>query len=94
MYSSRTRYNTDLYRRIHAWKTRLKQALAKIPAELLSEEERRLREELSDLPDIAILQLIYQQKSYEGPLPKRTTNSPAPRCANTGRADMRIRRGR
>jgi NTE family protein len=66
MYSSRTRYNTDLYRRIHAWKTRLKQALAKVPEELLSGEERRLKDELSDLPEIAILQLIYQQKSYEG----------------------------
>ena len=66
MYSSRTRYNTDLYRRIHAWKTQLKQALAKVPAELLSEEEVRLKEQLSDLPEIAILHLIYQQKSYEG----------------------------
>ncbi len=66
MYSSRTRYNTDLYRRIHSWKTRLKQALAKIPAELLSEDEKRLQEELSELPEVAILQLIYQQKSYEG----------------------------
>ena len=66
MYSSRTRYNTDLYRRIHSWKTRLHQALSKVPAELLSDEERRLKDELSDLPEIAILQLIYQQKSYEG----------------------------
>jgi NTE family protein len=66
MYSSRTRYNTDLYRRIHSWKTRLKQALAKVPEDQLTEEERRLRAELSDLPDIAILHLIYQQKSYEG----------------------------
>ena len=66
MYSSRTRYNTDLYRRIHSWKTRLKQALAKIPLELLSEDEKRLQEQLSDLPEVAILQLIYQQKSYEG----------------------------
>ena len=66
MYSSRTRYNTDLYRRIHSWKTRLKQALERVPEELLTEEERHLREELSDLPEIAILQLIYQQKSYEG----------------------------
>ena len=66
MYSSRTRYNTDLYRRIHSWKARLKQALAKIPRELLSEDEKRLQEELSELPEVAILQLIYQQKSYEG----------------------------
>ena len=66
LYSSRTRYNTDLYRRIHTWKTRLGQALAKLPAELLTDEERRLKDELADLPEIAILQLIYQQKSYEG----------------------------
>jgi NTE family protein len=66
LYSSRTRYNTDLFRRIHTWKTRLGQALAKLPAELLSEEERRLKGELADLPEIAILHLIYQQKSYEG----------------------------
>ena len=66
MYSSRTRYNTDVYRRIHGWKTRLRDALAKVPGDALSAEERRLKEELADLPDIAILQLIYQQKSYEG----------------------------
>jgi NTE family protein len=66
MHSSRTRYNTDLYRRIHSWKTRLRPALAKAPRELLSEDEKRFQEELSDLPELAILQLIYQQKSYEG----------------------------
>ena len=66
MYSSRTRYNTDVYRRIHVWKTRLGQALRKIPDELCTDDERRLREELHDLPEIAILQLIYQQKAYEG----------------------------
>ena len=66
MYSSRTRYTTDLHRRLHGWKTRLKQALAKVPEEQLSDDERRLREELSTLPEIAILHLIYQQKSYEG----------------------------
>jgi NTE family protein len=66
MYSSRTRYNTDVYRRLHAWKTKLYQALAKIPEEHLSEEERRMRDDLKDLPEITILQLIYQQKAYEG----------------------------
>ena len=66
MYSSRTRYNTDVYRRIHTWKTRLRQMLDKVPSELLSDEDRDLKEKLSDLPDIAILQLIYQQKAYEG----------------------------
>jgi NTE family protein len=66
IYSSRTRYNTDVYRRIHTWKRRTYLALAKIPDELLTSDERALREQLSDLPDIAILHLIYQQKAYEG----------------------------
>jgi NTE family protein len=66
VYSSRTRYNTDVYRRIHNWKWRLHQALDKVPAELLTGEERELKERLSDLPEITILQLIYQQKAYEG----------------------------
>ncbi len=66
VYSSRTRYNTDLYRRLHKWKTRLKQALDKVPEELLSKDETQLKQDLTHLPEIAILQLIYQQKSYEG----------------------------
>jgi NTE family protein len=66
MYSSRTRYNTDTYRRMHVWKTRLYQALAKLPEEALSDEQRRLRDQLADLPEITILHLIYQQKAYEG----------------------------
>ena len=33
---------------------------------LISEDERRYRDELADLPEINILHLIYQQKAYEG----------------------------
>ena len=66
MYSSRTRYTTDVYRRIHSWKTRLSQALAKIPEAALADEERLLRDELRHLPEFTILHLIYQQKAYEG----------------------------
>jgi len=66
MYSSRTRHNTDVYSRVHAWKTRLYNALAKVPDSALSNEERKLRDELRDLPEITILQIIYQQKAYEG----------------------------
>jgi NTE family protein len=66
MYSSRTRYNTDTYRRMHVWKTRLHQALAKVPDEALTDGERRMRDQLADLPEITILHLIYQQKAYEG----------------------------
>ncbi len=66
MYSSRTRYNTDVYRRIHTWKKRLHLALDKIPEDRLSDDERKLKEELADMPEITILQMIYQQKAYEG----------------------------
>jgi NTE family protein len=66
MYSSRTRYNTDVYRRIHTWKTRLSKALDKVPEERLTDEERQLKAELAELPEITILQIIYQQKAYEG----------------------------
>ncbi len=64
-YSSRTRHNTDIYRHLREWKTRTYEALVKVPDELLSAEERRLRDELADLPEITILHLIYQQKAYE-----------------------------
>ena len=66
MYSSRTRYNTDVYRLIHAWKKRLYRALGKVPDDQLSEEERRLKDELAHLPEVTILHIIYQQKAYEG----------------------------
>jgi NTE family protein len=65
-YSSRTRYNTDVFRRVHAWKARLREALLKMPQELMSEEDHRLLEELEHQPEMTILQLIYQQKAYEG----------------------------
>jgi NTE family protein len=66
MYSSRTRYNTDVYRRIHTWKTRLYKSLLKVPEDKLLDEERRLKEQLTNLPEITILHIIYQQKAYEG----------------------------
>jgi NTE family protein len=66
MYSSRTRYTTDVYRRINNWKMQLAQALAKVPEGSLTDKERKMRDELSDLPEIMILHLIYQQKAYEG----------------------------
>jgi NTE family protein len=66
MYSSRTRYNTDVYRRTHNLKTALYKALAKLPDDQLSADERKIKAELKNLPEIAILQLIYQQTAYEG----------------------------
>ena len=47
-------------------KMRLAKTLAKVPEEHLSDDDRRLRDELADMPEIAILHIIYQQKAYEG----------------------------
>lgn len=66
VYSSRTRHNTDVYRNLQTWKMRLKKALDRLPNDQLTDEERRLKDELSDLPSINIIHLIYQQKAYEG----------------------------
>jgi NTE family protein len=66
MYSSRTRYTTDVYRQLHEMKTQLYEALAKIPEAELTPQQRKMKEELADQPEITILHLIYQQKAYEG----------------------------
>src|SRR5262249_42354769 len=57
IYSSRTRYNTDVFRRIHSWKSRLYHALVRIPEDQLTDEERQLKAKLSVLPDITILHI-------------------------------------
>ena len=66
MYSSRTRHNTDVFRRIQKWKIRLYEALKKVPDDSLTDEERRLMSELEKMPETTILHIIYQQKAYEG----------------------------
>ena len=66
MYSSRTRHNTDVYRKTHNLKVSLFKALSRIPDDQLSDEERQIKSSIGNLPEIAILQLIYQQKAYEG----------------------------
>jgi NTE family protein len=66
IYSSRTRNTTDMYRRLQRWKKRAYQALSKVPDDQLTEEERAMRDKLATLPEHTILQLIYQQKAYEG----------------------------
>lgn len=65
-YSSRTRLTTDRFVETHALKLALRRALARVPEEQLSVHERRLKQELADLPQFNILHLIYQQKAYEG----------------------------
>ena len=66
LYSSRTRHNTDVYKRMNNLKADLYKARLKIPDEQLTDHERATRDSLADLPEITILQMIYQQKAYEG----------------------------
>jgi NTE family protein len=66
MYSSRTRNNTDSFRRTHALRIALRDALSRAPAEALTDEQQAALEELRHLARVNILHLIYQQKSYEG----------------------------
>jgi NTE family protein len=65
-YSSRTRMTTDVYKRLLGWKKHTYRLLQRIPDGDLTPEDRKLRDELANLPEITILQLIYQQKHYEG----------------------------
>lgn len=65
-YSSRTRYNTDTFKRLYALRRRLGEALARIPAELRTPEENEQLKELKELGSVNIVHLIYQQKDYEG----------------------------
>jgi NTE family protein len=64
-YSSRTRLVTDYFREKHDRDQMLKQLLAKIPDELLDEQERALKARLATMPQATILQMIYQQTAYE-----------------------------
>ena len=66
LYSSRTRNTTDLHQRLLRWKTRAYKALLRVPQEELTDEDRAMLQKLSDMPEATILQLIYQQKAYEG----------------------------
>lgn len=66
VYSSRTRLNTDQYRRVHE----LRQAIAKLfdhlPPALKQDEEFRKLRDLADGNAVAIVHLIYRPQTYEG----------------------------
>ena len=66
MYSSRTRQNTDNFKRIHNLKTGLLDALRRLPEENLTPEERTLLAEHTKPGVVNIVHLIYQHKNYEG----------------------------
>jgi NTE family protein len=64
-YSSRTRLVTDYFRQKHQTDLMLRKVLAKVPDDRLDDEERRLKKRLAHMPEATILQLIYQQTTYE-----------------------------
>jgi NTE family protein len=65
-YSSRTRLVTDYFRDRHKSNLLLKRVLDKLPDDALNEEERDAKRRLAHMPDVNILQLVYQQMAYEG----------------------------
>ncbi|NTJ68194.1 patatin-like phospholipase family protein [Agrobacterium rhizogenes] len=66
MYSSRTRQNTDNFKRIHGLKMKLLNALKRVPKDQLTPEEEELIADYSDAGVVNIVHLIYQHKNYEG----------------------------
>jgi NTE family protein len=66
MYSSRTRQNTDNFKRIHGLKMKLLGALKRVPKDQLTPEEEELIADYSNAGVVNIVHLIYQHKSYEG----------------------------
>jgi len=65
MYSSRTRNNTDTFRRLHNLRLKLHQALLRVPADALTDDDREFLASMEDVPQVNIVHLIYQQKIYE-----------------------------
>lgn len=64
-YSSRTRNNTDTFRRMHNMRLKLHKALLRVPPEALTDDDRAFLATMEDVPQINIVHLIYQQKIYE-----------------------------
>ena len=65
-YSSRTRLTTDRYKEVCALEQQVRSLLARVPDEKLTEAERRRKAALSSLPRLSILQMVYEQRAYEG----------------------------
>ncbi|MGE4373237.1 MAG: patatin-like phospholipase family protein [Xanthobacter sp.] len=64
-YSSRTRYTTDVFRRVQDLRNKLYDALQRVPADQLTQADRDLMEDYSTSGPVNICHLIYQEKSYE-----------------------------
>lgn len=65
-YSSRTRLTTDYYKALFRQKVQLRGLLARMPEAALTDDDRTLRDALSDLPTVNIVQMVLQQHAWEG----------------------------
>ena len=65
-YSSRTRLTTDRYMQLCTLERRLRSLLDRLPDSELTEEELKLKRGLRHLPRLALVQLVYEQRVYEG----------------------------
>lgn len=65
-YSSRTRLNTDQQVELHRTKSALRRLVKRLPTELRDDPDVRFLEERAREASIAILQLIYRGRAYEG----------------------------
>lgn len=64
-YSSRTRYTTDVFRRVQELRQKLYETLQRIPEQLRSDEDQALIDDYAASGPVNICHLIYQEKSYE-----------------------------
>lgn len=65
-YSSRTRLNTDDMLRIHKTKTALRTLIENLPPEMAGRKDVALLREAAKENAVAIVQLIYRKRAYEG----------------------------
>ncbi len=65
-FSSRTRANTDQFKRLQEVRCALANLLQKLPAELSHSDEAKLLTEIADHKVYSIVHLIYRAKNYEG----------------------------
>jgi len=64
-FSSRTRFNTDMMRRMHQTSAAARRLYRKLPPELRDDPDARLLGAHNDEPRITIAHLIYRQRRYE-----------------------------
>ncbi|MFP5076049.1 patatin-like phospholipase family protein [Rhizobium sp. YIM 134829] len=65
-FSSRTRMNTDLFRRMQTVRMAAKRLMAKLPPELAEDPDAKILAKIGNDGAVTIVHLIYRQAAYEG----------------------------